>query len=190
MTSVIKVDTIQSAAGSTVLEQTNATTITLGLSGQTITVPSGATIVNNGTQTGFGGVNTPSFHAYRSADWNSVPDNTWGKIPINVEEWDTDNAYDTSTYRFTPQVAGKYYIYASCNNGASLTSQYTAIYKNGSESALGQADAGAGSIINVSRIVELNGSSDYVEAYVFMQGTASASMGQFRTFFGGYKIIE
>jgi len=55
MTSVIKVDTIQSAAGSTVLEQTNATTITLGLSGQTISIPSGATLTNNGTATGFGG---------------------------------------------------------------------------------------------------------------------------------------
>ena len=53
MTSIIKVDTIQSAAGSTVLEQTNATTITLGLSGQTISIPSGATLTNNGTASGF-----------------------------------------------------------------------------------------------------------------------------------------
>jgi hypothetical protein len=50
MTSIIKVDTIQSAAGSTVLEQTNATTITIGSTGQTILLNA------NATQSGFGGI--------------------------------------------------------------------------------------------------------------------------------------
>ena len=36
-------------------------TVTLGSSGDTFTIPSGVTMVNNGTQTGFGGVNTPAF---------------------------------------------------------------------------------------------------------------------------------
>jgi hypothetical protein len=173
--STLEVNTINPQSG---------TTVTIGGSGDTVTLGSGA------TQSGFGGVNTPSFHAYRSADWSSVPNSTWAKIPINTEEWDTDSAYDTSTYRFTPQVAGKYYIYASCNNGTSLTAHYVAIYKNGGESALTQDNGSVGSIPNVTRIVELNGSTDYVEAYAFFQGTASASMHQFRTFFGGFKIIE
>ena len=34
--------------------RTNCGTVTLGDSGDTITIPSGATITNNGTQTGFG----------------------------------------------------------------------------------------------------------------------------------------
>ena len=37
------------------------TSITLGDSGDTFTIPSGVTITNNGTQTGFGGNNTPNF---------------------------------------------------------------------------------------------------------------------------------
>tara|TARA_R100001510_G_C7514662_1_gene112793 strand:+ start:18 stop:581 length:564 start_codon:yes stop_codon:yes gene_type:complete len=178
----------------TIAPITGSSDVTLGGSSKNVKFASGTTVdFNTNTPTITLSSNlkaTPSFHAYRSDAWNSVPNNAWAKIPINVEEWDTDSAYDHSTnYRFTPQVAGKYYIYVSCNNGTSLTSQYCAIYKNGGESALAQADASAGSIIHVARIVELNGSSDYVEPYVYMQGTAAADMHQFRTFFGGYRLV-
>ena len=178
----------------TIAPLSSSSDVTLGGSSKNIKFATGTTVdFNTNTPTITLGSTlkaTPSFHAYRSDAWNSVPNNTWAKIPINAEEWDTDSAYDNSTnYRFTPQVAGKYFIYASCNNGASLTSQYCAIYKNGCVSGTAQIDASAGSICNVTRIVEFNGSSDYVEAYVYMQGTASASMSQSRTFFGGYRLV-
>lgn len=135
------------------------------------------------------GGGTPNFHAYRSADWSSVPNSSWAKVPVNVEEFDSDSAYDHSTnYRFTPQTAGLYFIYGSVNNGTNLTTHYTSIYKNGSAHRTAQADAGAGSVINVSALVDFNGSSDYVELYTYMQGTASASMLQSRTFFGGFFV--
>ena len=38
------------------IEPSTGTDITLGASGDTITVPSGATIANSGTATGFGGI--------------------------------------------------------------------------------------------------------------------------------------
>ena len=38
------------------LEPSTGTTLTLGASGDTITIPSGATITNSGTATGFGKV--------------------------------------------------------------------------------------------------------------------------------------
>ena len=47
-------------SGETISIPTNTT---LGASGTTITVPSGCTITNNGTQTGFGGNMTPAFSA-------------------------------------------------------------------------------------------------------------------------------
>ena len=53
MTSTIKVDTVQDTDGNNIINE-NANTITIGASGDTITIPSGATITNNGTQTGFG----------------------------------------------------------------------------------------------------------------------------------------
>jgi hypothetical protein len=43
MTSVLKVDTLQNLNSSTIITQTNATTLTLGTSGQTISIPSGVT---------------------------------------------------------------------------------------------------------------------------------------------------
>jgi hypothetical protein len=46
------------------LDPQSGTSLEIGSSGDTITIPAGATITNNGTQTGFGGTNTPAFEAY------------------------------------------------------------------------------------------------------------------------------
>ena len=40
------------------LDPQSGTSLEIGSSGDTITIPSGCTITNNGTQTGFGGTNT------------------------------------------------------------------------------------------------------------------------------------
>ena len=53
MTSILKADTIQDAAGNNIINE-NANTITIGASGDTITIPSGATLSNLGTASGFG----------------------------------------------------------------------------------------------------------------------------------------
>ena len=54
MTAILKVDTIQDTAGNNIINE-SSDTITIGASGDTITIPSGATITNSGTATGFGG---------------------------------------------------------------------------------------------------------------------------------------
>ena len=54
MTSILKADTIQDTDGNNIINE-SSDTITIGASGDTITIPSGATITNNGTATGFGG---------------------------------------------------------------------------------------------------------------------------------------
>jgi hypothetical protein len=51
MSSIIKVDTVQDIDGNNIINE-NANTITIGASGDTITIPSGATLANNGTVTG------------------------------------------------------------------------------------------------------------------------------------------
>jgi len=55
MTSILKADTIQDSSGNNIINE-NANTITIGASGDTITIPAGATITNSGTATGFGGI--------------------------------------------------------------------------------------------------------------------------------------
>ena len=57
MTSTIKVDNIQDQDGNNIINE-SSNTITVGASGDTIIIPSGATITNNGTQTGFGRTGT------------------------------------------------------------------------------------------------------------------------------------
>ena len=97
----LKVGTITTSSGSG--------TITLGQSGETVTIPTGATITNSGTANGFGGANTPMFQANLSGN-QSLNAGATTKISFNTETFDTASAYNTSTYRFTPQTAGKYLI--------------------------------------------------------------------------------
>jgi hypothetical protein len=64
--------------------------------------------------TGVGGSNTPSFLAYRNTG-QSVSGATATKVQFNAEVYDTDNKFDTSTYKFTPTESGKYFLFAQCN---------------------------------------------------------------------------
>ena len=172
--STLEVNTINPQSG---------TTITIGGSGDTVSLGSGA------TQSGFGGVNTPSFHAYRNSNY-TVSDSTWTKIPIDTELFDSDNMYDSSTnYRFTPTTAGKYFIYASTKSGVALTAHYTAIRKNGSEVVVAHGNGSVGSVFNCQSIIDFNGSTDYVEVYAYYQGNSNSDQNFRSTFFGGFKII-
>ena len=119
------------------LDPQSGTSLEIGSSGDTITIPSGATIANSGTATGFGGDNTPAFCAYLSAD-QSVSASTEVKIQFNTEVFDTNSAYDNSSnYRFTVPSGegGKYVIMMDvhgANNDTGATSMNGFIYKNGS----------------------------------------------------------
>jgi hypothetical protein len=53
MTAILKVDEIQDTSGNLIIKE-DSNTITVGASGDTITIPSGATITNSGTANNFG----------------------------------------------------------------------------------------------------------------------------------------
>jgi len=55
MSSIIKVNTVQDTDGNNIINE-NANTITIGASGDTISIPAGATLANNGTATGFASI--------------------------------------------------------------------------------------------------------------------------------------
>ena len=59
MSSIIKVDTVQDTDGNNIINE-NANTITIGASGDTISIPSGATLANSGTATGFASIDWQS----------------------------------------------------------------------------------------------------------------------------------
>ena len=90
----------------------SGTAFTLGDSGDTFTIPAGATITNNGTQTGFGGTNTPLFLASMGGN-QTISANTATKINFNREVIDSDNKYSTTDMRFSPGETG-YYKFEIC----------------------------------------------------------------------------
>ena len=148
--------------------------------------------------------NRPAFEAHLSAN-QSLTDNTKAKIEFDTEVFDTDGCYDNSTnYRFTPTVAGKYLITVQVNydsNAASnLANTFTYIHKNTSiykavNVAPNDNFQGTG-FTSLSAIIDMNGSSDYVEAYVKVDDTSGnpdleAETGDYTkaTSFSGYKLI-
>ena len=95
------------------VDPATGTTLTLGTSGDTISIPSGVTIANSGTATGFGGDNTPAFSTYIGSN-QTLSDATTTKADFDTEEFDTDGAYDTSNKRFTvPSGEGGKYFFSA-----------------------------------------------------------------------------
>jgi hypothetical protein len=179
-------------------------TVTLGSSGDTITIPSGVTITNNGTQTGFGGNNTPAFFVTRGSD-QTISDLTQTKIQLDTEILDTDNNFDNSTnYRFTPTTAGKYFIFAGAFANSQANSNLNIfeliIKKNTTEVSQATNNLNSNPVREfagtLSFIVDMNGSSDYIEMFATVDTADSGSIlikghssPRARTFMGGYKLI-
>ena len=146
--------------------------------------------------------NAPAFQARISGNvTNGASDGQVRKVEFNSEEFDTDNAYDNSTnYRFTPQVAGKYYVFAKITvdtGGSNMQSMSGHLFKNDSEftNTLINFDAGngeGGSLV-IHTIIDLNGSSDYVDARIGVNTVNDADcniLGDVnQTYFGAYRLI-
>ena len=154
-----------------------------------------------------GGTNTPSFGAYRTADFDYT-DDTWTLIPMDTEEWDTDSAFDHATYKFTVPAdkAGKYSfsmtttMTASSGTGQSMGTIRLAIYKGasgGSSSAFKQSwfDGSGGRqrwrCSTLTCVVDLI-VGDFIEFYGYGEsdtGNAVSIGGQSMTFCSGFKLI-
>ena len=190
MTSILKADTIQDTDGNNIINE-SGNTITIGASGDTITIPSGATITNSGTATGFGETNTPYFQAYRSGSEQSISATTFTKVEFNTEVVDSANAYDSTTnYRFTPQTAGKYYIYGqvTTSSGTDMARTMAMVYLNGSRISQTNSFNDDSSSSLTATIVDLNGSSDYVELFAYFGSAANTDLQGRSTFFGGFLV--
>ena len=134
--SKLETNTIDTVSGTSTLQvgSTNTSTITLGVSGDTINVPSGVTIANSGTATGFGGDNTPAFAVRKSGDQSGVGTSSNVKITFETEIVDTDNAFASSKFTIPSGEAGKYVFYGNIRNntGTDFDTFQIMLYKNGS----------------------------------------------------------
>lgn len=110
----------------------------------------------------------PTFRALRGTSNQTASANSWNKVQFNTESWDTDNAFDSTTnYRFTPQKAGYYTV--NINVGCTYQS-IVSIWKNGAEYLTAGWGSG-GAYTSTGGLVYLNGSTDYIEGYVWTDGT-------------------
>ena len=147
-----------------------------------------------GTVTGAGGVNTPAFSVYSASGLASTVENVATKVPFDTEFFDTDNAYDTSTYRFTVPTGqgGKYFLFLKCraNSETDNDGSSARIYKNGTALTMAYGRMEFYDTFECVAIVDLS-EADYIEAYFATQyGTHGVNGGsQFGSNFGGYKLI-
>ena len=199
MVSQIKVNEIIKQSGSS---------ITIGESGDTVSVPSGATLNVAGSTSGLPD-NTPVFAAYLSNDSDqSISDSTLTKIQFDAERIDTAGAFDTSNYKFTVPSgqAGKYFIVCeakfSCTTQNTVVGTTVHIYKNGSSyHSTGYTGAGyisgtqyniLGNALNVSTVIDL-AEGDYIEGYGFVKvssGTPKIQEGDDKsTWIEGFKLV-
>jgi len=116
----------------------------------------------------------PAFSAYNSSNQN-VTSNTWTKMIMNTELFDTNSCYDVSTYRFTPNVAGYYLIVGGQASAAAsgYAGGIVSIYKNGGGYRYSTKLGGTNNTdwSQATGILYMNGSTDYVELFINIIGT-------------------
>ena len=116
----------------------------------------------------------PTFQAARSA---SISDSLVHRLFWNIEEFDNTSAFthdadgsnDTAENRWTPQVAGKYYVYSMIQAESPSDGDVIVlwIYKNGS--SVYYADFVCNGIydqcVNIDAVIDMNGTTDYIEIW-------------------------
>jgi hypothetical protein len=179
----LKVGTITTSSGSG--------TITLGQSGETVSVPSGATLdMSSGTMTLNSSMkNTPSFLAYQSSA-QSISNAANTTITLDTEVYDTDSAFASDKFTVPSGKAGKYFFLASWQTSLSTDFNQQAIYfyKNGSQDYLVRGFHDHYGSIQILKTIDLS-VGDYIEVYAY-QNSGSSLDTENTEIFQGYKIIE
>ena len=137
----------------------------------------------------------PAFSAYMTNGSAGISTGaaTFTKIILDTEEFDTASCFDSSTnYRFTPTVAGYYQINAAVTYtvAASTAGAGAVIYKNGSGLCWGTASGTSNMYPTafLSSLIYLNGSTDYIELYIYngTGATSSTSYGRSYCYMNGF----
>ena len=185
MVSQIKVNEIIKQSGSS---------ISIGESGDTVNIPSGATIANAGTATGFGDLK-PSWYVRNATTTNNISSGTYHTLVFDTEDWDTDIAFASNAWTCPSGQAGKYLFNAVlvctglsagkrwdtffCQNGSRMNKCY---YYN---VAVGGNDD---MYNNMSCIVDVTEGAAYTCQGYHNYGSDRSFDGSF-SYFAGYKLL-
>jgi len=214
MTSTIKVDNVVNQSGDNdsgldlstndqvIIKTANTTAITVDSSQNAtfagnLSVTGAVDFTQTPTVNSISQTNTPAFQARRPIGFQ-FSDNTDTKVTGFTEDFDTDNNFASD--RFTPTIAGKYFVTIQGSiQGVNSYDMYNGnihLRKNGTE-ILRTSSQGNGSSrsnrygLSLSLIVDMNGSSDYLEMFVYLNnsGTADGIFNADTLSFGAYKLI-
>ncbi len=191
--SKVLVDTIDTRSGTSTMQigSTNTSTINLGVSGDTVNVPSGVTFANAGTATGFG-ANTPNFYVWKEDANQTISNNTNTLITFNDEKFDSDSAYASNKFTVPSGKQGVYFISGQLtwlDPSVDDKALHVKIYKNGNEYTEGKDRSSENDqTVNVSALLSLS-AGDYIEIYG-RQGTGGNLIctAHITTFFFGFKL--
>ena len=159
------------------------------------TVPSGSTYqisdisgTNSTIQTWFEakvpvavgtGGKTVAFRGNLSAE-QTVTTGTYAKVNLTTTSIDTDSALVDGTFK--PSVAGYYQVNGSVHQNCSpdSTNTISAIYKNGVMESKGSAVlSDTAYLSNVSDVIYLNGTTDYLELYASVTSTGTCTIASY-----------
>jgi hypothetical protein len=155
----------------------------------TVSAPSaaGSTVITLPAQTGTATVSGPAFSAYLSAN-QTVTSGTTTLLTLNTELFDTASCFNNTgstvggipAYAFLPNVAGYYQVNfaVGATAGTTLTYAGSYIFKNGSGISrnLGAAYSGTNGDTMGSRLVYMNGTTDYLQFYGQAAGTGTITI--------------
>ena len=113
--------------------------------------------------------NIPMFKAHLNSA-QTIATSTLTKLQFDTESFDTNSWYDSSTnYRYTPLKAGKYLVIGRLRYNNNNTGERSLhIYKNGAVDSLIAIYCSASGeipIVEITSLVDMNGSTDYLELF-------------------------
>ena len=185
--SKVQVDTIDTRSGTSTMQigSTNTSTINIGVSGDTVNIPSGVTIANAGTATGFGGDNDPMFSAKFTGS-QSISSGTQTKITSFTSElYDYDSTYDGNRFTVPAGITNQPFFIAGivvCNGIDDGKRLELSVRVNGTEVSNNRTYSSAsnkatGTSVNYSQQLS---ATDYVELYTYHDSSGSQNLA------GGY----
>ena len=189
MESQLKVNEIIKQSGSSISIGESGDTITL--TGSTVTMPSGATLTNFPD-------NTPAFAVEKTTS-QGVANSTETKVQHNSTRFDTNSGWDGSNYRYTIPTTGKYLV----THGVRFQSTSAArviswVRKNASGNdnlntvEINPNSSGVSPGLSGSFIFDFT-AGDYIEHYVFQNAGSTKDIetggNHMPCFFQGMKLI-
>jgi hypothetical protein len=143
---------------------------------------------------------TGLFAVNRGTAQTGLTAGNFNKLQLNTEEIDAEGWYDNTTnYRYTPQEPGWYWFYCNCQvtYDATNVSSVVSIDKNGTNIKQGSpltifsSNVVIGGSSNIGALVQMNGSTDYVEFSVYVNSVNGATIAMAaRNHAGGWKVAD